>query len=65
MIPLRFIAIGLRRYSAMPDDRKAAAALILRNAIRLAAHELSPQDAARIALDTLTEDDRPRVRACS
>lgn len=52
---VRFIAIGRRKYTAQPEQRKAAALLMLRHALRLYAHHTSPGDASIAAGEALTE----------
>jgi hypothetical protein len=63
MIAFRFLSIAARRYSAEPDGRNAAARMMLANALRIAKAHLGAKEAARVALETLTEDERGR--ACS
>lgn len=63
MIAFRFLSIAARRYSAEPASRPAAARMMLTNALRIAREHLGEKEAARVALETLTEDERGR--ACS
>lgn len=58
MIAFRFLSIASRRYSAEPDSRPAAARMMLTNALRIAREHLGETETARIALETLREDER-------
>lgn len=63
MIAFRFLSIAARRYSAQPDERAAAARMMLTNALRIAREHLGEKEAARITLETLSEDQRERARS--
>lgn len=65
MIYLRFVSIAVRRYGAEPESRDSLAAMMARNALRICIHHLGRPQAAKIALETLTEDDNTRAQACS
>jgi hypothetical protein len=62
MIAFRLLSIAARRYSAQPTERAAAARMMLTNALRIARVECGDIAAAKIALDTLSEDER--AKAC-
>jgi hypothetical protein len=63
VISFRLLSIAARRYSVEPEGRAAAARMMLTSALRLARHHLGDKEAAKLALDTLSEDERGR--ACS
>lgn len=62
MIAFRLLSIAARKYSAEPAGRSAAARMMLVNALRLARAHLGDKEVAKLALDTLKEDER--AKAC-
>lgn len=58
MIAFRLLSIASRRFSAEPDNRPAAARMMLTSALRIARAYLGDEEAARITLRTLTEDQK-------
>lgn len=54
----RLIAIALKKYFGVPDDRDPAVRMLLRNVIRLAIEHLGRAEAQSIAIDTFTEARR-------
>lgn len=65
MICVRMASIALRKYTALPQERGAAVRMLLRNAVRMCVAHLGGQEAAKIALEALTEEDTSEGRACS
>ena len=55
MIFPRFISIALRRYTAEPESRDASVRMMLRNVVRLCCAHLGKEEAAKIALEALSE----------
>ena len=58
MIAFRFLSIASRRFSAEPDNRPAAARMMLSSVLRIARVYLGDEETARIAVRTLTEDHK-------
>lgn len=52
---VRFASIGLRKYSTDPTGRKAASRLMLTSVLRLYMAHSSREDAAKVALEVLTD----------
>jgi hypothetical protein len=55
MILPRLLSIALRKYTAEPESRDSAVRMLLTNAVRLCAFHLGDKEAARVALNALTE----------
>lgn len=64
MISVRFASIALRNYTARPEEREPAVRMLLRSALRMCVAHLGSQEAAKIAFETLTENDTAEHRAC-
>lgn len=57
-LAFRFVCVGVRQFSAWPGERRAAVAVILRNAVRLALAVLPRAEVGRVVLQTLEEPSR-------